>query len=43
MQRWVKFVKYLCAEGWEPVVWAPENADYPSIDHSFEKEVPPQV
>ena len=43
VQRWVKFVKYLCAEGWEPVVWAPENADYPSIDPTFEKEVPPQV
>lgn len=43
VQRWVKFVKYLPAEGWEPVVWAPENADYPSLDPSFEKEVPSDV
>ena len=43
VQRWVKFVKYLPAEGWEPAVWAPENADYPSLDPSFEKEVPSDV
>ncbi len=40
VQRWVKFVKYLPSEGWEPVVFAPENADYPSLDPSFEKELP---
>lgn len=39
VQRWVKFVKYLPAEGWEPVVFAPLNADYPSLDPSFESEV----
>ena len=43
VQRWVKFVKYLPAEGWEPVVFAPEGADYPSLDPSFEAEVPPGV
>ena len=43
VQRWVKFVKYLPAEGWEPVVWAPLNADYPSLDPSFEAEVPAGV
>ena len=43
VQRWVKFVKYLCQEGWEPVVWAPEGADYPSLDNTFAAEVPPQV
>ena len=43
MQRWVKFVKYLPAQGWEPVVFAPENADYPSLDPSFEAEVPATV
>lgn len=40
MQRWVKFCKYLRQEGWEPVVFAPENADYPSLDPSFQKELP---
>ena len=39
----MKFVKYLPAEGWEPVVWAPEGADYPSLDPSFEAEVPSSV
>jgi len=43
VQRWVKFVKYLGAEGWEPVVFAPENADYPSLDPSFQAEVPADV
>ena len=43
VQRWVKFVKYLPAEGWEPVVFAPEKADYPSLDPSFEAEVPAGV
>ena len=43
VQRWVKFVKYLPAEGWEPVVFAPENADYPSLDPSLEAEVPASV
>lgn len=43
VQRWVKFCKYLPAEGWEPVVWVPLNADYPSLDPSFEAEVPASV
>lgn len=43
VQRWVKFVKYLRGEGWEPVVFAPEGADYPSIDTSFEAEIPADV
>jgi glycosyltransferase involved in cell wall biosynthesis len=43
VQRWVKFVKYLQAEGWQPVVFAPLNADYPSLDPSFEAEVPTSV
>ncbi len=43
VQRWVKFCKYLPMEGWEPVVFAPENADYPSLDPSFQAEVPADV
>ncbi len=43
VQRWVKFVKYLPAQGWQPVVFAPLNADYPSLDPSFEAEVPSDV
>ena len=43
VQRWVKFCKYLPSLGWQPVVYAPEGADYPSLDPSFEAEVPPEV
>lgn len=43
VQRWVKFCKYLPSLGWQPVVFAPENADYPSLDPSFEAEVPSSV
>ena len=43
VQRWVKFVKYLPEEGWEPVVFAPENADYPALDPSLGAEVPDSV
>ena len=40
VQRWVKFCKYLPSEGWQPVVYAPENADYPSLDPSLEADLP---
>ena len=43
VQRWVKFVKYLPAEGWEPVVYVPENPEYPAIDRTLEAEVSPSV
>lgn len=40
MQRWVKFCKYLPAEGWEPVVYAPSNAAYPSLDKGMGADLP---
>jgi len=40
VQRWVKFVKYLRDFGWEPVVYVPENPEYPSLDESFTKDLP---
>ena len=42
MQRWLKFVKYLPQFGWEPIVLtvSPEDASYPVVDQTFEKEVP---
>ena len=40
VQRWVKFCKYLPAEGWEPVVFAPEGADYPALDPTLEADIP---
>lgn len=40
VQRWLKFVKYLPEFGWQPIVFAPENADYPVTDDSLLHEVP---
>lgn len=43
VQRWVKFTKYLRNFGWEPVIYTPENPEFPSIDHSFEKDIPQDI
>ena len=29
VQRWVKFAKYLPSEGWQPVIYTPENPERP--------------
>lgn len=39
VQRWVKMVKYLRNFGIEPVVYAPENPEYPSTDYSLSKDI----
>ena len=43
VQRWLKFVKYLRQFGWEPVVFTPENPEFPSIDNSLEQDIPKGV
>ena len=40
VQRWVKFAKYLPSEGWQPVVYTPENPDLSSIDNSLLNDIP---
>lgn len=40
VQRWLKFAKYLPSNGWQPVVYTPENPEFPSIDPSLEKDIP---
>lgn len=40
VQRWLKFVKYLRDFGWEPVIYTPENPEYPVSDFSLEKDIP---
>lgn len=40
VQRWLKFVKYLRNFGWEPVVYTPQNPEYPAIDDSLLKDIP---
>ncbi len=39
VQRWLKFVKYLPEFNIEPIVFVPENANYPIIDDTLEVEV----
>lgn len=43
VQRWLKFVKYLPEFGIEPIVYAPENPNYPMIDESLLDEIPSSV
>jgi len=40
VQRWLKFVKYLRDFNIEPIVYTPENPNYPIIDNTFLEEVP---
>lgn len=40
VQRWLKFVKYLRRFGWEPVIYTPENPEFPAIDESLAKDIP---
>ncbi|WP_037321412.1 glycosyltransferase family 4 protein [Salegentibacter sp. Hel_I_6] len=40
VQRWLKFVKYLRDFGIEPIVFIPENPNYPMLDNSLESEIP---
>jgi glycosyltransferase involved in cell wall biosynthesis len=40
VQRWLKFVKYLRDFGWEPIIFKPNKAEYPELDHSLERDIP---
>lgn len=43
VQRWLKFVKYLPEFGIEPIVYVPENPNYPILDQSLLDEIPEGV
>ena len=43
VQRWVKFAKYLPAEGWQPVIYTPENPEQLAIDKTLEAEIPAEA
>ena len=43
MQRWVKFAKYLPSEGWQPVIYTPENPEQLAVDESLAAEVPAEA
>jgi len=40
VQRWLKFVKYLRAYGWEPIVYTPLNPDFDLKDDKLLNEIP---
>ena len=43
VQRWVKFAKYLPQEGWQPVIYTPENPEQLAVDHTLEAEIPQEA
>ena len=43
VQRWVKFAKYLPSEGWQPVIYTPENPEQLAVDASLADEVPSEA
>ena len=43
VQRWVTFAKYLPAEGWQPVIYTPENPEQLAVDAALEAEVPAEA
>ncbi len=43
VQRWLKFSKYLRDFGWEPIIYTPENPEYPETDISLAADIPESV
>jgi glycosyltransferase involved in cell wall biosynthesis len=43
VQRWLKFVKYLRDFDIEPILYVPENPNYPIIDDTFSSEIPEDI
>jgi hypothetical protein len=43
VQRWLKFVKYLPDFGIEPIVYCPENPNYPIVDKTLVNEIPEKI
>ena len=43
VQRWLKMSKYLPEYGWQPVIYTPEDGEYPVEDPSLEKDVTPEA
>ena len=43
VQRWLKMSKYLPESGWQPVIYTTEDAEYPIIDPSLEKDIAPET
>lgn len=43
VQRWLKMSKYLPENGWQPVIYTAEDAEYPVEDTTLEQDVCPEA
>ena len=43
VQRWLKMSKYLPKNGWQPVIYTADGAEYPVEDLSLEKDIAPET
>jgi len=43
VQRWLKFAKYIRNFGWEPVIYTPQNPEFPEHDESLYKDIPKEI
>lgn len=43
VQRWLKMSKYLPENGWQPVIYTTDGAEYPVEDPTLEKDVSPEA
>lgn len=43
VQRWLKMSKYLPEYGWQPVIYTPENGEFPIEDLTLLKDVPAEA
>lgn len=41
--RWLKFAKYLPQNGWQPVVYTPENPEVQALDEALVSDIPPEA
>lgn len=40
VQRWLKFAKYLPEFGYQPIIYTPENPEFPALDESLLEDIP---
>lgn len=43
VQRWLKYSKYLPEKGWKPIIYTPENPEYPLLDETLAAEIHPET
>ncbi len=43
VQRWLKLSKYFPESDWQPIIYTPENPEYPAIDEHLIKDVHPDI